>query len=230
MKRLLATTLILATTNATASTAQHSHSALGELAARALEGRAQSQGLSDIQVEVFPLDGRVNLPKCGEQVRVLSDRNQPVLGRVAVGMRCQRPEPWTIYLRGRVTSSVTMPVLAQPVNRAELIGHDDVVLKSLQIDADLRGVIIDRNYMVGKVAVRNLIAGQPLRHSDVKAPKLISRGQSVTITSKAGGLTVTMKGRALGNARVGDRVWVQNQSSNKRVEGEVAPDGSVLVR
>jgi len=34
----------------------------------------------------------------------------------------------------------------------------------------------------------------------------------------------------LGNARAGDRVWVQNQSSNKRVEGEVTPEGEVLVR
>ena len=70
MKRLLATTLILATTNATASTAQHSHSALGELAARALEGRAQSQGLSDIQVEVFPLDGCKSPEMRGASARI----------------------------------------------------------------------------------------------------------------------------------------------------------------
>ena len=230
VKRLVTTMLILASTNASASVAQHSHSALGELAARALEKRAQSQGLEDIQVEVFPLDGRINLPECAEQVSVLSEHNQTVLGRVTVGMRCQTPEPWTIYLRGRVTSSITIPVLTQPVNRSNLIGYDDVALKKLLIDEDLRGVIIDRNHVVGKVAVRNLIAGQPLRQSDVTAPKLISRGQSVTITSKAGGLTVTMKGKALGNARAGDRVWVQNQSSNKRVEGEVTPGGEVLIR
>lgn len=230
VKWLLLTTLILAVTNASASTEQHSHSALGGLAAKSLEERALSQGLTDIQVEVFPIDGRVNLPHCAEQVSVLSGRNQPVIGKVTVGMRCQAPEPWTIYLRGRVTSSITIPVLTQAVNRSERIGHDDVALKSLQIDSDLRGVIRDPNHMVGKVAVRNLIAGQPLRQSDVKAPKLISRGQSVTITSKAGGLTVTMKGKALGNARAGDRVWVQNLSSKKRVEGEVTPEGAVLIR
>ena len=230
MKWLLTTILILASTNVSASTAQQSHRALGELAARALEKRAESQGLDEIQVEVFPLDGRVNLPACAEQVSVLSEHNQTVLGRVTVGMRCQTPEPWTIYLRGRVTSTVTMPVLKHPVNRSELIDDGDVALKNLEIDTDIRGIIIDRSQMVGKVAVRNLTAGQPIRQSDVKAPRIISRGQSVTITSKAGGLTVTMKGRALGNARVGDRVWVQNQSSNKRVQGEVTPGGEVLIR
>lgn len=230
MKWLVTSTLILATASASSSAAQHSHSALSALAATALEGRAKAQGLKEIRVEVMPLDTRVSLPKCAEQVRVLKDGNQPVLGRVTVGMRCVTPEPWTIYLRGHVTSSVTIPVLKQSVNRSELISDSDIFLSNLQVDSDLRGVIIDQSDMVGKIAVRNLTAGQPLRQSDLKAPKLISRGQTVTIKSEAGSLTVTMKGIALGNARAGDRLWVKNENSNKRVEGEVTHEGEVLIR
>jgi len=117
-----------------------------------------------------------------------------------------------------------------PINRSELIGKNDVIFQKLEIDTDLRGIVVDPDKIVGKIAVRNLIAGEPLRQSDLKSPQLISRGQSVNITSKVGGLTVTMKGKALGNARAGDRLWVQNQSSNKRVEGEVTPQGEVLIR
>jgi flagella basal body P-ring formation protein FlgA len=100
----------------------------------------------------------------------------------------------------------------------------------MEIDTDLRGVVLDTRQIIGKIAVRNLIANEPLRQSDLKAPQLISRGQSVNITSRAGGLIVTMKGKALANARAGDRLWVQNQSSNKRVEGEVTPEGEVLIQ
>ena len=230
VKLVLTTILILTTANASASASTHSHSELGAIAARALEGRALSKGLNDVKVEITPLDSRVNLPKCDGPVNVLRGTNQPTLGRVTVGLRCQTPQPWTIYFRGRVTSSVDIPVLKQPVNRSELIGDDDVALKNLQIDADLKGFIIDRRKIVGKVAIRNLTAGQPLRHSDLKAYKIISRGQSVTIKSVAGGLTVTMKGKALGNASEGDRLWVQNHSSKKRVEGEVTAEGEVVIR
>jgi len=223
-------TLIMTISYAGASPAQHSHSELGGLAAKALEDRARAKGLKGVQVEVFPLDVRVSLPRCGEPVSVLSDPNQPALGRVTVGLRCQYPKPWKIYLRGRVTSSVSVPVLKHPMNRSDLINDDDVTVTNIQIDSDLRGVIIERSQLIGKVATRNLIAGEPMRLRDLKAPKLISRGQSVNIVSKAGGLTVTMKGKALGNARAGDRLWVQNQSSNKRVEGKVTPDGEVLIR
>ena len=230
IKWLVAITLIQIATCTEASTMQQSHSELGGIAAMALEEQARSEGLQAVHVEVFPLDQRVSLPECGEPVRVLKDRNQSALGRVTIGMRCETPEPWTIYLRGRVTSFASIPVLNAPINRSELIVGSDIVFQEMEIDADLQGVFMDPKQIVGKIAVRNLIAGKPVRQSDLKAPQLISRGQSVNITSRAGGLIVTMKGKALGNARAGDRIWVQNQSSNKRVEGEVTAEGEVLIR
>ena len=131
-------------------------------------------------------------------------------------MRCNTPEPWTIYLRGRVTSLVSIPVLNRPVSRSEAINESDIVVREIEIDTDLRGVLVNRDQIVRKVALRNLAAGKPLRRTDITAPQLITRGQSVTITSMAGGLKVTMQGKALGNARAGDRLWVQNRSSKKK--------------
>ena len=230
VKWLVAIILIHVAMFTNASTTQHSHSELGGMAAKALEDHARAKGLESIHVEVFPLDQRVTLPKCDTPVRVLEDRNQSVLGRVNIGMRCTTPEPWTIYLRGRVTSFVNIPVLNGPINRSELVSEGDIIFQEMEIDTDLRGVVVDPKKIVGKIAARNLIANEPLRQSDLQSPQLISRGQSVNITSKAGGLIVTMKGKALGNAKAGDRLWVQNQSSNKRVQGEVTPEGEVLIR
>ncbi|NCF76448.1 MAG: flagellar basal body P-ring formation protein FlgA [Proteobacteria bacterium] len=230
VKWVLATALAVATTSHFVSAEDHSHSQLSVIAGKALEERALARGLDAINVEVAPLDVRVSLPKCGKAVTVLNDNSQPSLGRVTVGLRCQTPEPWTIYLRGHVTASTAIPVLKHPANRSELISEDDVVIRNIQIESDLRGIIIERGQLVGKVAVRDLIAGQPLRQSDVKAPTVISRGQSVTIKAIEGGLSVTMKGKALGNARVGDRIWVQNERSKKRVEGIVSSSGDVLVQ
>jgi len=229
-KWFLAFALFYAAAFTNASTSRHSHSELGAIAATELERQAHAKGFQSIQVEVFPLDQRVSLTQCNQPLKVLKDRNHSVLGRVTIGMRCTGPEPWTIYLRGSVTSLVNVPVLSAPINRSELIGKNDVIFQELEIEADLRGIVVDPNKIVGKIAVRNLTAGEPLRQSDLISPQLISRGQSVNITSKAGGLTVTMKGKALGNARAGDRLWVQNQSSNKRVEGKVTPQGEVLIR
>lgn len=230
VKWFLACALFHVAAYASASVPQYSHSELGKIAAVEMERRAHARGFQSVQIEVFPLDHRVSLPKCNQPVRALKDRNQTVLGRVTIGIRCKAPEPWTIYLRGSVTSLVNVPVLNTPINRSETISESEVVFQEMEIDSDLRGVVIDKDKIIGKVAVRNLIAGEPLRQSDLKSPRLISRGQSVNITSRTGGLTVTMKGKALGNARAGDRLWVQNQSSNKRVEGEVTPEGDVLIQ
>ena len=230
IKWLLILVLSWIAADGSASTGRQSHSELGSTAAVALEERALAGGVKAHRVEIFPLDQRVNLPKCGHSVDVLNDGNQPILGRVTVGMRCNTPEPWTIYLRGRVTSLVSIPVLNRPVSRSEAINESDIVVREIEIDTDLRGVLVNRDQIVRKVALRNLAAGKPLRRTDITAPQLITRGQSVTITSMAGGLKVTMQGKALGNAKAGDRLWVQNRSSKKRVEGVVTEQGKVLVQ
>ena len=61
-----------------ASTGRQSHSELGSTAAVALEERALAGGVKAHRVEIFPLDQRVNLPKCGHSVDVLNDGNQPI--------------------------------------------------------------------------------------------------------------------------------------------------------
>ena len=143
VKWLVAIILIHLAMVTSASTTQHSHSELGGMAAKALEDRARAKGLESIHVEVFPLDQRVTLPKCDTPVRVLEDRNQSALGRVTIGMRCTTPEPWTIYLRGRVTSFVNIPVLNGPINRSELVSEGDIIFQEMEIDTDLRGVVVD---------------------------------------------------------------------------------------
>ena len=76
VKWVLATAFILAATSLLASAEDHSHSQLSLIAAKAMEDRARARGLDAINVEVFPLDGRVSLPKCGK-VAVLNDNSQP---------------------------------------------------------------------------------------------------------------------------------------------------------
>ena len=116
------------------------------------------------------------------------------------------------------------------MNRSELIGKNDISYRIIDIASDLRGIVLDPRNIVGKEVTRDLHAGRPLRRSDLKSPQLIKRGQSVSITSSVAGLKVTMKGKALGNAAAGDRLWVENQSSQKRVEGVVTDTGEVLVQ
>lgn len=88
----------------------------------------------------------------------------------------------------------------------------------------------DPALLIGMETRAALYAGRPVRPGDVGPPAIIDRNQIVVLVYAVSGLTITTEARALGRGGVGDRLRVLNVSSRMTVEGEVRPDGSVLVQ
>jgi flagella basal body P-ring formation protein FlgA len=63
----------------------------------------------------------------------------------------------------------------------------------------------------------------------LKQPVVIKRGDQTVITAGSGGLRVRMTGKALEDGVLGEQIRVQNLSSKRTIQGEVQPDGSVLI-
>ena len=226
---LLATTVTQGSwANGTASS--HSLSDIATTAALTLKERAAGQGYDDIEVAIRPLDGRLQVAACEQPLRTLPANSKRVLGPVSVGIRCDGASSWTLYVRGQVSAHIDIPVLNNSIARGEGVSEADITLASRTIGSDLVGYVDNIDAIVGKVAKRNLRPGQPLRYSDLKAPVLVERGQTVNIVAGRTGLRVSMQGKALASGGTGDRVMVSNLSTGKRLEGIVSADGSVLVQ
>lgn len=58
---------------------------------------------------------------------------------------------------------------------------------------------------------------------------MVKRGDPVVLRASFGGTEVRMGGRALGQARAGDTVNVENDSSHRIIRGRLAADGTVEV-
>jgi flagella basal body P-ring formation protein FlgA len=83
--------------------------------------------------------------------------------------------------------------------------------------------------IIGMELTRSLDAGSTIGVNQLRPPKVIKRGQQVTLVAGAGNLQVRMQGKALGDATAGERVRVTNLSSNQQVEGIANSDGTVSV-
>ncbi len=81
------------------------------------------------------------------------------------------------------------------------------------------GFLDDAAIAVGLTASRPISGGAFLTNQQLMAAKAVQRGQSVTLVADAGGMSVRMAGKALGDGLVNQRVRVQNLSSGKIVEG-----------
>lgn len=83
--------------------------------------------------------------------------------------------------------------------------------------------------VTGMRLTRPLKAGNAVYASYVRRPKLIKRGDHVTMIVSQGGLKVTATGKALRSAGLGDRVAVKNLKSKKIVQGVVASASTVQI-
>lgn len=78
------------------------------------------------------------------------------------------------------------------------------------------------------VPVRAAAGARPA--TETSAAVMVRRGDPVILrASLGGGADVRMAGRALGQARVGDTVNVENDSSHRIIRGRLAADGTVEV-
>ena len=77
--------------------------------------------------------------------------------------------------------------------------------------------------------MRPLKAGQTIFSSYVKRPKLLKRGDHVTIIASFGELKVEATGKVMKSAGLGERIQVQNLKSKKVLQAIVVDAGTVHV-
>ncbi len=193
------------------------------------EARALEHGYDNVSVEVRPLDQRLRLPQCQEPLSSFIPQSNKVLGSISVGVGCTGAKPWTIYVRTHVSAQQAVPVLARPLARNTLITKADIKMVNQPIASSSNGVIFDPLQIIGMELTRQLDAGSAIRVTHLRPPKVIKRGQHVTLVTGLAGLEVRIQGKALRDAAAGERVAVTNLSSGKQIEGIARSDGTVSV-
>jgi flagella basal body P-ring formation protein FlgA len=78
-------------------------------------------------------------------------------------------------------------------------------------------------------ARRPLRAGAAAQGRDLTAPQVIKAGDPVTVTWRAGGVTLSLQGKAAANAAAGESVAVVNLTSKKTVQAVAIAPGQALV-
>lgn len=81
----------------------------------------------------------------------------------------------------------------------------------------------------GREARRLLVAGSVVRDSDLVAPRLVRRGDIVTIRVRRGALTISASGKALGDAGLGEALKVVTDTSHRTLDARASSPGAVDV-
>lgn len=166
------------------------------------------------------LDAGLRMPACPERLQAQPNGN-------TVEVAC--PGGWRLFVPMRVRRSQDVLVLNRGLAAGETVDLADISIERRDASRIAGAALANPADAVGRNARRVLPAGALLSASDLVSPRLVHRGDNVDLVSRAGGLEVRMRGRALADAGAGDRVSVESASSRKVIQGTVDASGAVVV-
>ena len=182
----------------------------------------------DVTVEVGQLDRANQLPPCASLTAFLPPGTR-AWGQLSVGVRCDSPVVWTVYLPARVSAITDYLVTARPIRPGQIIGPDDLRLERGDLAAQPAGALTDMARAVGHHARFAIAAGNTLRHDMLRLPPVVQQGQNVKVVSSGPGFSVTNEGRSLNRAGEGESVRVR-LANGQVITGVARADGVVEVR
>lgn len=186
----------------------------------------QTQGINgEVGYQVSPVDTRLSLAKCSKPEVFLPNGAQ-LVGRVSIGVRCNKPERWQIFIPATIQLKLNLVISARPLTRNIPLSSDDLNIQTTEVTRATG--FTDPEQIIGKVLKYNITQGQIIREDMLRAAYSITQGQITPIIIEGDGFSIRSEGTALNNASAGQRAQLRT-SNGKVVSGIATEDGTLKV-
>ncbi|MCK4742521.1 MAG: flagellar basal body P-ring formation protein FlgA [Sulfuriflexus sp.] len=190
-----------------------------------------SNDTADITITAASMDYRLRLAQCDTPIEHSLPQGHRLQGRVAVGTRCtDELHRWSVFVPVTITQFAEVIVTTETVSRGEFLKASQLKLERRSLNFLHNGYLKSMKQAIGQKLKTTLAKGLVVSPSQLKRPYDVKKGQNVNILAKSDQISVRIKGKALSNARIGDRIRVKNTSTNKIIEGTVTYDGFVEIK
>jgi len=202
---------------------------------------AKTQSTTPNQVDLAPLDARVQVQPCGQALQM----DLPFASRETVRVRCTQP-PWQLYMRLQTPTTMNAGQVEvnatgsrESVNRKTVVTRhliqrgtllDASLLQEVTLPAqgvDPQAVASIQDLLYGEL-VRDVPAGQVLRSSDIRRAVLVKQGQSALMSvGQNDSFRITVRVEALQDGRMGEQIRLKNPDSGRLITGTVTGPNTV---
>lgn len=134
-----------------------------------------------------------------------------------------------VNLRGTAERMIRVPVLNRDLRNGDIIQPENISWTLEKAAALRKDTIRSENDLIGSTPRKNLTAGETVRADAIQMPRMVGRGDLVTLVFNQDGMFLTAKGRALEDGAMGQVIKVSNSSSNRTISARVTADKEVTV-
>lgn len=212
-----------------AATQWQSHAAIRTTAQSFVDTFAASHHQGRTQIKLGQLDKRLRLKSCAMPLEAFMPDGGRVIGNTTIGVRCSDEGGWSIYVSAKIDVFGPVLVASQPIPRGTPLRESDLELVERNLSNLPYGYYSDAQPVVDQLAKRTIAAATVVTPSMLQAPKLVTRGELVSVIAETGALRIRTRGKALGDGKAGDLVRVRAEGSNRVVDGVVISPGVIKV-
>lgn len=143
------------------------------------------------------------------RLRYAEHRSVPVWARVRITVRGQRVTAMKDLEQGRAIEAADVRL-------------EEADLAPFASPAALEDV-------VGRAPRRSIRAGAPVDPAQLTAPRLIERGDDVTVEVVSGAAQIKLEAKAVTSARAGELVMLRNPQNGRKFQARVESPGKVII-
>ncbi len=123
----------------------------------------------------------------------------------------------------------SVPILRGRLDKGAVIRGDDIQIVRANLATLPQDISFNIDEVVGRRALRGISSGEAIRRSDIDIPPTVEKGKVVSMIFSSGGFTAKATGLALQDGRVGEKIEVKNDRSQKVVKGTIINSGEVSI-
>ncbi|MEM8800095.1 MAG: flagellar basal body P-ring formation chaperone FlgA [Pseudomonadota bacterium] len=120
------------------------------------------------------------------------------------------------------SKTVSLPALKVQKLRGEVITEDDLGWVQVPAYRSNTNVLRSKDRLIGMAAKRPIKPGAPIRSLDLEKPRLVKKGDLVTLVYKSGRLSLTARGKAMEAGARNETIRVLNVTSRRIFEARIA--------
>lgn len=187
---------------------------------------AQTVGYpGQVTISAGNIDPNIRLNPC-DAMEIFFPQGNRAWGRTSVGVRCNAPTNWTIYVQASVNITAQYLVAATPLSQGHVMTDTDYIVQSGDLTQLPAGIMTDPEQVIGRSVKNAMMAGTALRQEMLKQPPVVQQGQSVTVKTSGQGFTISAEGQALSSA--GDGQVVQVKVASGQIINGIARSGGLI--
>lgn len=179
------------------------------------------------EIKVNNLDKRLRLAKCDQTTSMILKDPSKSGGNINVEVTCRGSSSWTILVPALARIYRPVAIASRNLQRGDVIHENDLTTEIKDMSNFRMGFALTSDVLIGKEVKAAVNKGETFRNSALDSPLVIRRGDTVSMESAIGDISVTTSGTAVSDGRIGQQIRVKNLQSARVINAKVVASGKV---